>query len=194
MRTDWPCIEITKTTPWEARDTPGEQLPDYEALLRWAREHEVIGESELRLRELARLDPERAERVVERARALRGLIYRLLSSLATGNDPAADDTTELNRLLSEAGTHRVIRIGPDACEWSWEDSSDPLEYPLWPVVWSVGELLTSEERARLRLCDAHDCGWLFIDASRNRSRRWCDMGGCGNREKVRRYRERQRSE
>jgi len=194
MRTSWPCIELTKTTKWQERDPDNERLPDYEALLVWARRHDVIGESIHRLRELAAEQPERAERVLERARALRPLLYRILSAAAAGEEPAAADAEELNRLLAEAARHRTIRIGPDSCEWSWEDSADPLEYPLWPVVWSLGELLTSEERPRLKQCDADDCGWLFIDASRNRSRRWCDMGDCGNRAKVRRFRERQRGE
>lgn len=55
---------------------------------------------------------------------------------------------------------------------------------------SAAALLTAEEVERLKLCDAHDCGWLFVDASRNRSRRWCDMADCGNRAEARRFRER----
>lgn len=38
---------------------------------------------------------------------------------------------------------------------------------------------------RLRICG--HCGWLFIDRSKNRSRMWCDMAVCGNREKARRH-------
>jgi predicted RNA-binding Zn ribbon-like protein len=44
---------------------------------------------------------------------------------------------------------------------------------------------------RVRECANHDCGWLFLDLSRNRSRKWCDMSSCGNRAKVRRFRERE---
>jgi len=41
---------------------------------------------------------------------------------------------------------------------------------------------------RLKACGADDCQWAFYDASRNRSRTWCSMDVCGNREKTRRYR------
>jgi predicted RNA-binding Zn ribbon-like protein len=50
----------------------------------------------------------------------------------------------------------------------------------------VVELLRSDRLGRLRRCV--DCRWLFLDQSRNRSRRWCRMSGCGARAKMRRYR------
>jgi predicted RNA-binding Zn ribbon-like protein len=64
---------------------------------------------------------------------------------------------------------------------------------LWPVVRSAAELLTSDELGRVRECAADNCAWLFLDRSKNRSRRWCDMAVCGNRDKVRRFRQRSRS-
>jgi predicted RNA-binding Zn ribbon-like protein len=67
-----------------------------------------------------------------------------------------------------------------------------LDRMLWPLAHSAAELLASSERARVRLCEGEDCGWLFLDTSRNGARHWCDMKDCGNRAKVRRFRERQR--
>jgi predicted RNA-binding Zn ribbon-like protein len=61
---------------------------------------------------------------------------------------------------------------------------------LWPVLWSAARLLAAPELAHLRKCAAPNCGWLFVDTTRNRSRRWCDMRVCGNRDKVRRHRRR----
>jgi len=43
-------------------------------------------------------------------------------------------------------------------------------------------------RERVRLCGNPHCRLIFVDVSRNRSRRWCDSAGCGNRDRVRRYR------
>ncbi|HEV2391667.1 MAG TPA: CGNR zinc finger domain-containing protein [Verrucomicrobiae bacterium] len=40
----------------------------------------------------------------------------------------------------------------------------------------------------MRLCQGDTCGWLFVDSSKNHSRRWCDMRDCGNRAKARRHR------
>jgi predicted RNA-binding Zn ribbon-like protein len=61
---------------------------------------------------------------------------------------------------------------------------------LSPVAWSVAELLMSEDLHRVRECAGPDCGWLFMDTSKNGSRRWCSMETCGNRAKARRHRER----
>jgi predicted RNA-binding Zn ribbon-like protein len=57
------------------------------------------------------------------------------------------------------------------------------------VARSAAELLQSEELGRVRRCDGEDCRWLFLDTSRSRNRRWCDMADCGNTAKVRRYRQ-----
>ena len=67
-----------------------------------------------------------------------------------------------------------------------------MEWVLWPIVQSAADLLTTESLDRVRLCKAEDCGCLFVDASKNRSRRWCAMSDCGNRAKVRRHRQRLR--
>ena len=74
-------------------------------------------------------------------------------------------------------------------QFVWEPvaEADDLQTLLWPVVWSAVELLTGGPVERVRECDNDPCGWLFVDMSRNRSRRWCDMRDCGNRVKARRH-------
>lgn len=56
---------------------------------------------------------------------------------------------------------------------------------------SALSLLSGERAGRLRICP--NCGWLFIDRSRNGSRLWCDMAVCGNRQKARRHYRRRRA-
>lgn len=69
---------------------------------------------------------------------------------------------------------------------------------LWPVVASAAELLVSvEQLPLLRICGLHEsgeCGWLFLDETRNHTRRWCSMKDCGNRAKARRHYHRVRGE
>jgi predicted RNA-binding Zn ribbon-like protein len=67
-----------------------------------------------------------------------------------------------------------------------------LDRPLWPVLWSAADLLTSARLAQVRVCADPRCGWMFLDVSKNRGRRWCAMENCGNRAKVRRHYERRR--
>jgi predicted RNA-binding Zn ribbon-like protein len=84
-----------------------------------------------------------------------------------------------------------------AYTWGWDRSGDHrgirLDSPLWPVAQSAAELLTSPMLGRVKVCAGEGCGWVFLDESRNGSRRWCDSRDCGNRERVRRYLARKRT-
>lgn len=192
MKTDWICLELTRTTGWEERDREDDELTSYGALVNWAERNEVLDATPADgLRRRADAHPLAAERILRRAVELRALVYRIFSAIGAGETPASSDLEGLNERLPEANRRLGIVRGADGYVWDWMDDDDlPLGRVLWPILRSAGELLTSDELDRLKLCDADDCGWLFIDASRNRSRRWCDMSECGNRAKVRRFRER----
>jgi len=70
-----------------------------------------------------------------------------------------------------------------------------LDQPIGPIAHSAAELLTGIQfRGQVRRCEGHNCGWLFVDSSKNHSRRWCDMRDCGNRAKVRRHRLKMKSQ
>ena len=71
--------------------------------------------------------------------------------------------------------------------WWWPEDVDDLELPLWPIAYSAGILFPEIDPKRLKQCPSEDCGWLFMDRSKNASRRWCDMRTCGNRAKARRH-------
>jgi len=78
-------------------------------------------------------------------------------------------------------------------DWTWTDGGDALDAPLGPIVRSAAELLTSPRLLeRVHQCESDSCGWLFVDAAKNHSRRWCVMSDCGNVAKVRRFRLRNR--
>lgn len=83
---------------------------------------------------------------------------------------------------------------PPAFQLVWPVHELDLGLPRWPIVYSAAKLLASSGLDRVRQCAGDDCGWLFLDTSRNHSRRWCDMADCGNRAKARRHYRRTRSE
>ena len=58
---------------------------------------------------------------------------------------------------------------------------------LAPALWSAGDLLTGPQLARVRECANDKCLWLFLDESKNGTRRWCSMSACGNRAKAHRH-------
>lgn len=169
-----------------------EKLNDYIDLVAWSQHTGVVTETEAQrlIREGRRLAVE-AARVLKRALRLREAIYRTLRALVGGWAPRQSDLDILNDELFQArGQERLTRVGS---RFTWECSiNDELDWMLWPVVLSAAELLTTGDFTRLRECGGQDCGWLFEDTSRNRSRQWCYMEGCGNLSKVRRFRSRMR--
>ena len=119
-----------------------------------------------------------------RALALRAAIDAIFRAASQGQEPPPDALGVL------ADAHRdalaSARLVPAEAGYRWESAD-----PLWPIVSSALDLL-STSLEQVRLCESHDCGWLFLDTSRNGRRRWCSMQGCGSREKMRRYRARGR--
>lgn len=123
---------------------------------------------------------------------LREVIFRVFETLATGRAVAADELGTLNEALVTAlGRACLVAVEPTGFGWgwAWDDGTNPagLEAPLWPVARSAADLLTSGQLGALCICAAERCDWLFLDASRNGSRRWCSMRTCGNRAKNRRH-------
>ena len=185
------CLDFTNTVGG-SRENPKERLHDYSDLVRWAAHAGAIGAEEadeLLTRGAER--PDAAERVLARALELREAIYRIFEQIARGQAPAAADLERLNAELERAHAHlRVVPAG-DHFDYLFADEV-ALDRPLWPVARSAAELLVSGDVGRVKRCGGHDCDWLFVDQSKNRSRRWCDMRDCGNRAKARRHYRRQR--
>jgi predicted RNA-binding Zn ribbon-like protein len=123
---------------------------------------------------------------------LRESLYRLFRSIIAGSQPSSSDLEALNDELSRARGRERIAPSSEGFVWEWMDSKNELEHMLWHVARSAAELLTDGDLSRLRECGGENCGWLFEDTSRNRSRQWCVMQTCGNLAKVRRFRSRMR--
>ena len=162
-----------------------EHLHSYEDLVAWAHRLEVLTETESRrLLRSARRQPRDARAIYRRALRLRTDIYEVFRALALGRNPPARSIGALRRAESAAIAQAELASSRGRFEWSWAGSDD-LAWPLCPVVHAAVTLLTSERLDRLKICGS--CRWLFVDESKNRSRRWCTMEECGTHEKMRRY-------
>jgi len=189
-----PCLDFANTVGGRGRETPVERLRGYADLVAWSRQAGLVDRR--RAAALARLAAERpreAARALAAAVELREALFRVFASVATDRRPPAPDLEALNRWLPRALRRlRLARAG-EGFAWRWVDDPDALEAPLWPVARSAAELLTGPDLAALRECADDRCRWLFLDRTRNHSRRWCDMKSCGNRAKVRRHYRRRRA-
>jgi predicted RNA-binding Zn ribbon-like protein len=167
-------------------------LHSYSDFLAWCRQAAVISQAEASVLERkAARRPGEAAGVHRRGLKLREAIYRIFRSIVWGESPALADLALLNSELATAlGRLRVEPVrGDDQFALKWGTEGHPLDHPLGPVARAAAHLLTAPTaRRRIRQCCGDNCGWLFLDSSKNRSRRWCDMRDCGNRAKVRRHR------
>lgn len=153
-----------------------------------------LGRSEARaLRRAASGRPAEADRVGEKAMALSRSIYRVFSAIAAGRKPPAADMALLAAAAEDANRRRRLVLVNGRLEWMWPTDDAALERVLWPVSGAAAQLLTAQRIEILRECASDTCEWLFLDRSRNRTKRWCSMSGCGNRAKARRHYERVRA-
>jgi predicted RNA-binding Zn ribbon-like protein len=184
-----PALDLVNTVDWTPRGQVDERLDDYRRLTEWAQGAGLASRREataLAARAAAR--PQEASAALRLAREVRQAIRRAMAARAHGA-PSAADVAELNRLLADALPHLRLARGGEGLELAWQDAGLHLESPVWGAVWSAAKLLASEEADRLRVCAGPDCGWMYVDRSRNGLRRWCEMATCGTREKSRRRRE-----
>ena len=176
-----------------ANNVLGDKLGNYFDLVEWSQHAGIITIPESRrLIEEGRRKVTEAGKVFERALALREALYRIFKAMLTGRQPRNVDLDTLNDELQRARTHEKLSLTGDGFTWKRTGPATALDRMLWSIAHSGAEYLTAGDLSRLRECGGEQCGWLFEDTSKNRSRQWCHMQDCGNLEKVRRFRARQR--
>jgi predicted RNA-binding Zn ribbon-like protein len=188
------CLDFTNTVGGKRGVIARENLHVYRDFLSWSQQAGVV--DSLRAERLARLAaerPEEASEVLKRAVELREAIYRIFAAIVERSAPADADLARLNSELAPALCRLQVGAAEHGFDWQWADDELRLEHPLGLVARAAAELLTNrEDLAHVRRCEGDTCGWLFLDSSKNHSRRWCDMRDCGNRAKVRRHRLKQK--
>jgi predicted RNA-binding Zn ribbon-like protein len=172
---------------------PSERLVTYGDLVTFATRTGLIGSRRAaELLAAAEHEPGRAAAVLARARTLRDTLDLVFTAVATTGRPDDANVAVLNSYLEEGMRYRRLEPDDRCCGWAWSVGDEPLAQMLWPIVNAAAELLVEGELERVKRCGNETCGWLFVDLSRNRSRRWCDMKECGNRAKARRHYARQK--
>jgi predicted RNA-binding Zn ribbon-like protein len=187
-----PSLEFTNTVNDHASDQPGETLFKYEDVLSCVKRVGLLRPEQVdRLAHKAARQPDQATAIFEKSLELRGAIYRIFVTKTEGRPPAPEDLTTLNSVLSPLTSSAQLVPHAGRFEWQWNFDEDALEAPLWLLALSAVDLMTSDDYQWVGQCaDEDGCGWLFVDTSKNHSRRWCDINDCGNRAKQRRYQKR----
>jgi len=182
-------LDYANTKNWHASQEPVENLNSYADLVAWGEEAGLVkAESARQLRSLPIEQPEKASRDYDFAIQLREALYRIFSNRYASKPILPADLALLNSIAREAMAGLQLTPAGGEMRWEWATGMDGINLILWPVARAAAELLTSDKASRVRECeDDRGCGYLFIDQSKNHSRRWCSMESCGNRAKARRH-------
>jgi len=188
------CLDFCNTVGGKRGGIAREKLHTFSDFISWAEQGKLLqpGQTETLTRYTAR-NPASAAALLARAVELREALFRIFMSASEGKMPTAKDLAVLNaELAASLGRLRIGQSqGGGRFGWQWSNEQFKADHLLGPIARSAAELLLRTELLpKIRQCKGDNCGWLFIDSSKNHSRCWCDMRDCGNRAKVRRHRKR----
>jgi len=173
------ALDFANTISWRGTANETDHIATREGLARWAEEagllDEAIGRATL------------GEQCLPVAHALRAAIRSVMEAVLAGRD-AADDRSVLLTLLRDALSSAQAAGTPARLSFA-----DPCDRIIGGVALAAVDLLRDERIARLKMCPRDDCHWLFLDLSKNGSRRWCSMESCGNRAKIEQHRRRHKA-
>ena len=181
-------LALNFTNTVSDRPTPHarEKLYDYNRLVFFGIDSGVLTHAD-RLFALAGESPGRGKNALQKATQFREALYDIFSAVVEHRAVPGNSLTFLNVMLLEAAEHGRLIYRDRRFVWEWMHMDSYLDSLLWPIARAAADLLMSDEIHNVRLCAAQDCGWLFVDRTKNRRRRWCDMKVCGNRVKARRH-------
>jgi len=169
---------------------PKEHLLRFADVVGWGTAAGLLSQAEAKaLGREAQAHPADAAKALERARTFREALYRLLLALVEGRPTPAEDAAIIEDAVQRAMASR--RLKSTGRGYGWAAPEVTLADTFVPrLALATAELVTTEALKRVRVCEAkrsEDCSWLFLDTTRNHSRRWCDMATCGNQHKARRH-------
>ncbi|MEO3745349.1 ABATE domain-containing protein [Plantactinospora sp. B5E13] len=180
-----PALDFVNTRSGPPDGPPDDDtLTGYPELVAWGRYAGVLDTTAAAtLDRLAGEDPDAAQAVFARSLRTRDLLDEIFRALAADGNPSTSALARLRDDEADALAHAELDPGTPYA-WTWHDDRT-LVRPLRPVVHAAVQLLTTGTLDRIKGCGG--CRFVFVDESKNRSRRWCSMDDCGTAEKIRRY-------
>lgn len=182
----WLCLDFINTVHDYTEDDPFDYLNSYANLLDWSEKVELLESSERKeLESYALKNQEQADNTLVYLIEVREVLYEFFFAIAQNKIPDEDAQANFNTILAETMSHLQLKVvQPTDVQPQWKQRNN-LKYPLHPIVKSAYDLLTSKLLERVKKCGS--CGWLFLDQSKNKSRKWCSMETCGSNVKAKRY-------
>ncbi len=175
------ALDFVNTVAFRA--DPGkktERLQSAEDVHRWANQAHLPDRTAIKSSPLG-------SAALRHIREVREDLFAVFHAIA-GDDPILPDTlARVGNALQQCCAKRCLSVDGAEVRWTWRPGARSTDYLLYPVLTAATDLLTSVSRDLVRQCEDASCGWLFLDRSNARKRRWCSMADCGNRNKARKH-------
>ena len=181
------ALDFANTVDYPTEPRRFDHIEDVPRLLGWAANMTLLSaEQQDGLAALAKSRPSAAAADLRRAHQLRRSVQAVFGAIADGQPVPEQSWRDLRRTIADAIGHADLTIEQDHAHLVWDGAS--LDAVTRRVAYAAHELLTGGQLSRVKRCAA--CPWLYVDQSKNSSRRWCTMDDCGKNVKMRRYVER----
>lgn len=180
------CFDFVNTVHSRRQEPQHDYLTAYTDLLTLCARTETMPAKRLdTLKNFAKSNPQEANETLEEIIKYRELLYQLFTKVAAAKPIGREVLNQFNVLLSKSLSKiRLVADGVEV-EKGWNESKINLKEPVWRIIKSGYDILMEQPQERIKECEA--CGWLFLDQSKNRSRRWCNMQTCGSAYKAKKY-------
>lgn len=181
-------IDFINTVHRYDKEEEADELKDYKILLDWLLLSETINTDQYKkFKSAAKNNPEKAEHALKKAQEIRRALFKVLLSHAHKDKVDQKNLDILGEFWKEAHAHATFISKNEGGSWKFEIDKTDLMSVIYPIIDNAVILLQSKDVGKIRLCESSNCTWLFLDRSKNHSRRWCQMEICGNREKAKRH-------
>jgi len=187
------CLDFVNTVDWRfSEKRKKETLHDFFDVISWVKQEGILeDETVQKIIITASKQLDKVNLIYKKTIELRELLHRIFSSIATTGQASTKNISLFNHLLADSlGKSCCVTPSGNGFVWAFSSAIDSIDLFLNPIIKSAADFLVSPNLKRLKQCADEQCGWLFIDKSRNNSRRWCSMNDCGNRAKAHRHYER----
>jgi predicted RNA-binding Zn ribbon-like protein len=182
------CLAYANTLFWRGSAAPTEKLHGFADLMAWLEQSAGLGAAAAQpLKAWAREHPKKAANLFADAVDLRESVFRIFSAFAADAPVRDADFAALRHAIAAAPARDQLARADHGYAWRIDAPQPAVTGLLVPVLWSAGDLMVRAGERRIRQCANEKCLWLFLDASKSGTRRWCDMAACGNRAKAQRH-------